>query len=578
VTTRATKQVPALWENGILITGADATNLGHSKSVVLAIDQSRSMAGRSIHDAARAADAFVRTKPRSDSIGVVAFGSRALALTGFSTSTIDADGALRSIAVDGRQGTALYDAIVLGSEELGNSINLGRVLIVLTDGKDVSSHATLDSAIAAARAAGVAVYPIAIAGPQYTPAPLRRLAAETGGAFFRAARSGALGAAYARIRAQLSRTWHISYLTTARPGDQLDFRVWIRGSGAATAATVVPGHGSGGGTTFLPKSFYSSTLGTLAVSGAAGLLVLLGFAFVLFGRRATWVRERLEPHVAASRPQKKRRTRRERFSMFQSLVRTTERALGSVRQLQSIGRLLARADMPLRPAEFLYVVLASCFGGGLVFGLLMRSPVGFFFGFLLGGSVPFLVAYVKSRRRLKAFENQLPDLLITIAASLKAGHSFRQGLQTVVDEGQPPASDELKRVLTDAQLGRPMDDALREMAVRLGSRNFEFVINAVTIQRQVGGSLAGLFDMVADTVRQRQQFARRIKSLTAMGRMSAYVLIGLPFCLAGAMTLLNHHFMAPLWQTHAGHVMVAIGLTMMVIGSLLLKKIVSFKG
>jgi tight adherence protein B len=104
------------------------------------------------------------------------------------------------------------------------------------------------------------------------------------------------------------------------------------------------------------------------------------------------------------------------------------------------------------------------------------------------------------------------------------------------------------------------------------------VITAVTIQRQVGGSLAGLFDMVAETVRQRQQFARRIRSLTAMGRMSAYVLIGLPFFLALAMTVINKQFMSPLWQRHAGHVLIAAGLTMMLIGSAILKKIVSFRG
>ena len=121
-----------------------------------------------------------------------------------------------------------------------------------------------------------------------------------------------------------------------------------------------------------------------------------------------------------------------------------------------------------------------------------------------------------------------------MAASLKAGHSFRQGMQSVVDEGVDPAAREFKRVLTEARLGRPMDDALTEMALRIGSKNFEFVMSAVTIQRQVGGSLAGLFDMVADTVRQRQQFRRKIKGLTAMGRMSAYVLVGLPFVVGAA--------------------------------------------
>jgi tight adherence protein B len=100
----------------------------------------------------------------------------------------------------------------------------------------------------------------------------------------------------------------------------------------------------------------------------------------------------------------------------------------------------------------------------------------------------------------------------------------------------------------------------------------------VNIQRQVGGSLAGLFDMVADTVRQRQQFARKIRSLTAMGRASAYVLIGLPFFVAIAITMLNPSYMDPLYHTHAGHVLIVLGLTMMAFGSLILKRIVSFKG
>ena len=179
---------------------------------------------------------------------------------------------------------------------------------------------------------------------------------------------------------------------------------------------------------------------------------------------------------------------------------------------------------------------------------------------------------------MRAFEDQLPDLLITMAASLKAGHSFKQGIQTIVDEGHEPASKELGRVLTDTRLGRPMDEALTDTAERIGSKNFSFVITAVNIQRQVGGSLAGLFDMVADTVRDRQQFARKIRSLTAMGRMAAYVLIGLPFFIAISMSLLNPTYMDPLFHTHTGHMLMMVGLTMMAFGSLVLKKIVSFKG
>jgi tight adherence protein B len=184
---------------------------------------------------------------------------------------------------------------------------------------------------------------------------------------------------------------------------------------------------------------------------------------------------------------------------------------------------------------------------------------------------------MKGKRRANAFEEQLPDILLNMAASLKAGHSFKQGLGNVVEEGRPPASEEFERVLTEMQLGRPMDEALTNAAERIGSTNFEFVITAVTIQRQVGGSLAGLFDMVADTVRGRQQFARKVKGLTAMGRASAYVLIGLPFLLTAALTVINREYMAPLFIEPTGHMLIGIALVMMAIGSAILRKIVSFK-
>jgi tight adherence protein B len=123
-----------------------------------------------------------------------------------------------------------------------------------------------------------------------------------------------------------------------------------------------------------------------------------------------------------------------------------------------------------------------------------------------------------------------------------------------------------------------MDDALAGLGARIGSSNLSFVISAVTIQRQIGGSLAGLFDMVADTVRQRQQFIRKVKGLTAMGRMSAYVLVGLPFFIGLLVTLTNPTYIAPLYHTGTGQKMLFGGLAMILVGSAMLKKIVSFKG
>jgi tight adherence protein B len=116
------------------------------------------------------------------------------------------------------------------------------------------------------------------------------------------------------------------------------------------------------------------------------------------------------------------------------------------------------------------------------------------------------------------------------------------------------------------------------MGDRVGSKNLSFVITAVTIQRQVGGSLAGIFDMVAEAVRQRQQFARKIRSLTAMGRASAYVLVGIPFFLLLILTMMNPDYMEPLYHTSTGHKLMAIGAVMIVVGSLMLRKIVSFRG
>lgn len=579
VVTGAASGAPVVSENGSPVGDVQAVNLGRGKSVVLAIDRSRSMKGQSLLDAAQAADAFVLAKPADDAIRIVAFGREALPLTGFSTSTIDADGALRSIAVDRSPGTALYDAVILGSHELASRPFGARVLILLTDGRDVSSKASLDDALAAAQAAHVAVYPIAIDGPQFTPAPLRRLASTTGGSFFRAADTSTLSVVYSAIASQLARTWRITYLTAARPGERVTLRANVPGQGAAARDVQVPGGpgGASGPSRLVPESLYRSTAGTFVVAAAAGLCVLLGLFVLLAAKKSVWVRERLQPHVAPGRS-KRARAKQPRFAFATAVVRATERALGNLRQFRALARLLERADLPLRAAELAYVMAGAGLVLGLIAAIASRSVIGLLLGGLAGVLLPLGFVSFKARRRMRQFDDQLPDLLVTLAASLKAGHSFRQSIQSVVDEGQEPASGEFRRVLTDTQLGRPMEDSLTQMAERVGSKNFTFVITAVTIQRQVGGSLASLFDMVADTVRQRQQFVRRIRGLTAMGRMSAYVLVGLPIGLAVLLTLINPTFMEPLWQTHTGHLLIAVGLAMMTIGSGILKKIVSFKG
>ncbi|HXY81712.1 MAG TPA: VWA domain-containing protein [Gaiellaceae bacterium] len=573
---------PTLTENGSPVVGLTEENLGRSKAVVLAVDDSRSMKGKPLAAAAAAARGFVAQKPAADSIAVLEFGPRPIELSDFSTATIDADAALRDIAVAPRDGTALYDAIVLSAQELGSSPLAGRVLIVLTDGRDVSSQATLADAVAAAHHADVSIYPIGMEGQGFDPTALQTLARETGGRYFGAASTDALARVYSSIAQELGHSWRVSYVTSARPGDRLHLEASVAHAGSAADSLVIPVQAGDvaaapAPSKLLPTGAYSSA-SRFALGALVGLLVFAAAFVLLAARKGTWLRNRLAAHTGGQRRARRRRRGEQRSALLGSILRATERAFGDLRQWQALQKMLDRGQTPLRAAEFLYLV-----GGvALVTGLLSAAagaPVPVILIVMVAGAlVPFFVVWRRMRRRLGAFEAQLPDLLITIAAALKAGHSFKQGVQAVVDEGQAPASDEFKRVLTETGLGRPIDDALGEMAERLGSENFEFAITAVNIQRQVGGSLASLFDMVADTVRQRQQFARKIRSLTAMGRMSAYTLIGLPFFLALAISVLNSGYLRPLFHTSTGHLLLMLGMAMMAVGSAIIKKIVSFKG
>ena len=571
-------RAPRLTENDAPVAGVQAVNLGAAKSMVVAIDNSQSMRGRAIVDARSAAAAFIHAKAPGDRVSVLAFGHHALQLTGFSTSAGQADGALQGLGVDRTPGTALYDAIVAAAHGLRSSTQPGRVIVVLTDGHDVSSHASLDAAVAAAHQADAAVYPIGIESADFDPAALRAIARDTGGTYHGAGSTAELRQVYASIASELERTWRIGYETPARPGDTIALRAVTPGAGVTTRSVEIPAS-LGTGETAPPSSLLPSVLyspvGTIVVALLSAALGLGAVFSLIRLRRGSWVQRRLAAHVAVA---KQRSARDDRLSFLKALFQATEGALGRRSQWRSIERMLVRGDVPLRPAEFLWLMLGCGVLAGIVFAIAGAPALLVLVALGVGGGLPYGFVAFRVRRRVKAFENQLPDLLTTIAASLKAGHSFKHGLQAVVDEAQPPASIELKRVLTEAGLGRPLDDALNDMADRIGSENFGFAITAVTIQRQVGGSLASLFDMVSDTVRNRQQFARKIRSLTAMGRMSAYTLVGIPFFIGTMITIMNGAYMRPLFHTSAGHILLFGGLAMMAVGSAILKKIVSFRG
>ena len=559
--------------DGRPVVGFRAINLGREKSVVLLLDRSQSMIGQAIADASAAARQFVGAKPQRDRVAVVAVGKKAVQLTSFSSNPAEADAALRTIEVDKVVGTALYDGILVSTQALAADVNPTRVLILLTDGQEVSSEASLEQAIRAARDAHVAVYAIGIESPSFRPAPLQRLAEKTGGRYVGASGTKDLKAIYAALAEELRRTWQLSYVTSARPGDRIEIE-----AAGARAESIVPGarivatrEGSR-----LPEQLFA--VGPVLLASVVGFLGLVAALFLLRAPAGARLRRRITPHLGEQERKRSRGPVQERFATASSVLKATEKAFGHLRAWHALHRLLERADVPLRTVELVYVAVGAGLLTGLVFAAAGTGTVFTVVAMLAGAALPILVVWHKARRRLAAIDEQLPDLLVTLAASLKAGHSFRQGIQAVVEEGQPPASNEFKRVLTETRLGRPMDDALADMATRIGSKNVAFVVTAVTIQRQVGGSLAGIFDMVADAVRNRQQFARRIRSLTAMGRASAYVLVGIPFFMLGSLTLLNAEYMSPLYNTSTGHKLMVISVLMIIVGSLMLRKIVSFRG
>ena len=237
-----------------------------------------------------------------------------------------------------------------------------------------------------------------------------------------------------------------------------------------------------------------------------------------------------------------------------------------------------RADIKLQPIKVFYAAVGGAFVLGVV-ALAAGAPAAGALLLVLAALVAARVALkIRIDRRRRAFEEQLPELLSGLAAALRAGHGFNQALQAVATDSPEPTATELGRLVSETRLGRPLEDALAALGRRVGSKDFDFVLDAVVIQRQVGGSLAGIFEIVAESVRQRQQFALRIRALTAMGRMSALVLLLLPVVLGLLLSLIGHGYLSPLFDTHAGRVMIVMSLVLMSIGSLWLRKIVGFRG
>jgi tight adherence protein B len=304
-------------------------------------------------------------------------------------------------------------------------------------------------------------------------------------------------------------------------------------------------------------------------AGAAALfaaMFLVVAAIALPGVR----RRRLAKELAAAEPDASARS--QMSALGTKATDFAERGLARHDREHVIANALERAGIDLRAPEFVVVVAMSCIGAAFA-GMLLGGPMVALIGVAvaIGGFAAALS--LKSARRLKQFQEQLPDTLSLIAGGLRAGHSLPQAIDAVVQEAQSPTKEEFQRALFETQLGHTLTDALGALAARIRSEDFEWVVQAIGIQRDVGGDLAGVLDNVTRTIRDRTRVRRQIDTLTAEGRLSAVVLLALPIVMFLFLAVVNPSYVSELTTTFAGTVMLIAGGALMVVGAIWLKRI-----
>jgi len=241
-----------------------------------------------------------------------------------------------------------------------------------------------------------------------------------------------------------------------------------------------------------------------------------------------------------------------------------------------VQRDLARADLRLRVAEYYYLRV------GLALGLcailfLLRDPLSALVGAVLGYFVPRIWVGRRIGGRLNAFNKQLPDTIVLLSNSLRAGSSFLQSIELVSRETPAPMGSEMGRVVREVNLGLGMEEALANMVRRIKSDDLDLMVTAIGVQQQVGGNLAEILDTIAFTIRERVRIKGEINTLTAQGRMSGYLVAFLPIGIAITLNFINPAFMQPLFTQLLGQILLGVGSVMMVIGFFMIQKIVDIK-
>jgi tight adherence protein B len=578
----------SLREDDRLVSNVQVVPIGETDTpvgVVLVIDTSGSMREDSKIDAARAAaKQFISQKGPNDQIAIVAFSAEPRVVINFTADTNLLNGAVDGLTATGD--TALWDAVRLASGLFTERPDLQANMVVLSDGADTTSDTPPGDARAGALGADATVYAIGLrGGTEFDAGGLQALTAATAGQYVETSDPAQLSRVYGQVQGAIQNQYELTYTSTAQSVVNVTLSVL---DGVAKASAPVGGTSTGIATNqpeVASKSafpdFMQGTVGkTLIVLLALVGAGLLAYALLLLVTKddQSTLQSALKPYSDAPAESDAGRTEVAfaESALIRRAVDTTARIARERGLLDIIEKKLEQADLPLRAAEaLLFTIIAGVLV--VIAAAALSGALGFFLALLLVVLVPIgLLNFIAGRRRRK-FATQLPDMLQLLAGSLRAGYSLLQGVDAVALEVSDPMGQELRRVLAEARLGRPLEDALDDAAERMSSPDFSWAVMAVGIQREVGGNLAELLDTVADTMIQRERLRREVKSLTAEGRVSAIILGLLPVGLGVMMFAINRAYIEKLFNTGIGQVMLGGSAVLALVGFIWMKKIVEIE-
>jgi tight adherence protein B len=580
-----------LRENQQFVNGFEVVPLAQANTeigVVLLIDISGSMRANGKLDAAKAAaDQFVDQKAANESVAVVVFNDQARVASNFTKDPNLLKGVINGLSASGE--TALWDGVRQASGLFNDRPDLQANIVLLSDGKDTVSQTTNGGqARAAVQSAKASVFAVGLrGGADFDAGALQGLANASGGQYAEASQPGGLAALYAQAQRALQNQYEITYTSKSTTG-VVELTLAAGGLKADASAPV-------GGVSRQSSSAQPKVLKPVAVpgflAGAAGKLLIALLVLIAVGLAGTatvllLVRDpssldaALRPYSDAPADDESDDEISERVlaesAFLKRAVEATTRMAQERGVVDRIERKLEQADLALRPAEFLFfwVAIAVVL---VIAGAVVGKFAGLIFTVIVFGFGPLAFLNAKAARRRVKFTSQLPDTLQMLSSTLRAGYSLMQAVDAVAAEADEPIAKELRRVLVESRLGRPLEEALEDSAARMESPDFEWAVMAVGIQREVGGNLAELLDTVKETMTQRERLRGEIKSLTAEGKISAIVLAILPIGLGAFMWSVNKEYMQPLFHDSLGQIMLGGALVAALVGFFWMKKTIEIE-